>query len=144
MDRKLLGLQYTQGKASGEPVVVQELPAAMVKVAARAAARGGTFEPGKLYSTLAQTQPTLEAVETAVCDHHIRHQKRKCVSPFLDDAGLLVHDTVDRAGYADLVESMNNAVSVDSAMDKLQFRSRRDWHFRRCRVYSDWASGGAT
>ena len=142
-DRKLLGLQYTSGKAHGEPSIVGELPAAMVKVAARVAARGGAFEPAKLYSTLAQTQPTLVAVETAICDHHIRHQKRKGVSPFLDETGLLVRDTVDRAGYADLLESMDNSASVDGAMDKLQFRSRRDWHFRRCRVYSDWAAGGA-
>lgn len=140
-DRKLLGLEYASGKMRDEPAVVKELPAAMVKVAARAASRGGAFEPANLYSTLAQTQPTLEAVEKVICDHHIRHQKRKGVSPFLGEAGLLVRDTVDRPEYADAVESLDQAGSVDGAMDKLQFRSRRDWHFRRCRVYSDWATG---
>lgn len=141
-DRKLLGLQYASKTAYDEPAVVRKLPKAMVRLAARAAARGEAFQPAKLYSTLAQTPPTLEAVETAICDHHARHQKRKGVSPFLGESGLLVRDTVDRSGYADLLESMENSPSVDAAMDQLQFRSRRDWHFRRCRIYADWVTGG--
>ncbi len=140
-DRRLLRLQYAAENTRAEPAVVAELPAEMVKLAASAASRGSAFEPAKLYSTLAQTKPTLDAVENAICDHHVQHQKRKGVSPFLNETGLLVSDTVDRTDYADSVESMDGSASVHSAMDQLQFRSRRDWHFRRCRLYSDWATG---
>ena len=142
-DRKLLKLQFTSGTARSEPAVLEDLPRAMVKLAARAAAHGSSFEPAKLFSTLAESEPTLEAIETAICDHHARHQKRKGVSAFLDETGLLVEDTVDRPEFTEVLELLQTTDTVDAAMDKLQFRSRRDWHFRRCRVYSDWAGASA-
>ncbi|MES2978007.1 MAG: hypothetical protein V4731_06255 [Pseudomonadota bacterium] len=137
-DRKLLKLQFTSSIALSEPSVLDELPGAIVKLARRAAARGSSFEPVKLFSTLAESDPTLEAIETAICDHHTRHQKRKGVTAFLDETGLLVGDTVDPPKYAEVLESLQTINTVEAAMDLLQFRSGRDWHFRRCRVYSDW------
>lgn len=138
-DRKLLKLQFTSSTVRSEPSVLEELPQEMVKLATQAVSRVSSFKPSKLFSTIAGSEPTLEAIETAICDHHARHQERKGVTAFLDATGLLVGDTVDSHAFAEVLESLQTAATAEAAMDKLQFRSRRDWHFRRCRVYSDWA-----
>jgi hypothetical protein len=140
-DLKLAHLQFSQKLPVKFPAVLDELPAAVVDLARRASSTGRTFEPRALFSTLASTEPSYRAIEQVVSDHHIAHQRGKGVSPFFDQSGLLVKDKVSSAELGPLVETLADEQSVETCLDRLQYRSRRDWHFRRCRVYHDWAYG---
>ena len=87
-----------------------------------------------------QPQPTtLLSVSSASTTLHI--SGRKAFPPFFDGEQLLLRDKVDRAELGAFTESVAQARSA-AALRMLGFRSRRDWHFGRCRRYYDFAHGG--
>ena len=95
-----------------------------------------------LFARLASSAPAYDALERIVCEHHVAHQRAKGVSPFFDGEQLLLRDKVDRAELGAFTESVAQARSAEAALRMLGFRSRRDWHFGRCRRYYDFAHGG--
>ena len=124
-----------------EPMVERdELAVAIVAIAKENSTLQG-HQPGKLFSELAATPAKYEKLEDVIISHHIRHQRAKGVSPFLDGSRLLVTGKADRNEIGRVLEDVASCATVGDKINQLQYRSRRDWHFRRCRTWHDWAYG---
>ena len=124
-----------------QPMVERdELAVAIVAIAKENAILQG-HQPGKLFSELAATPARYEKLEDVIVSHHIRHQRAKGVSPFLEGSRLLVTGKADRHEIGRVLEDVASCTTVGDKINQLQYRSRRDWHFRRCRIWHDWAYG---
>lgn len=96
----------------------------------------------RLFASVAATRPDFHSLTATVIEHHVAHHGLKGTSPFLNRDAILVSGRVNP-------DSMGSAVAAfDERSDDphaqlldLQFRYRRQWHFEKCRRWSDYASG---
>lgn len=143
-DLRLARLQYASaGFEDLGNVLKQELAQAITELACDSVpVEEPRLDAGGVFAKLASSTPDYDDLERIVCDHHVAHQRAKGVSPFFDGEQLLVCDKVDRAELGPFTESVAQAQSAEARMRLLGFRSRRDWHFERCRRYHEFAHGG--
>lgn len=145
-DMKLSALEFEISPLLPAPGRLDELASAIVELA-QVNSRCNGFQPGRLFATLAAAPARYEQLEEVIISHHVSHQRNKGVSPFLEGSRLLVKGKVESKELGDVLEALADCETVNTQLDRLQYRSRRDWHFRRCRTYHDWAQGrvqGAT
>jgi len=145
-DLKLSTLEFESSPLITPLGLLDELAPAIVQLALDNARCSGV-QPARLFATLAATSARYAPLEEAIILHHCVHQRAKGVSPFLEGSHLLVKGKVEKKEMGDLLEDLAKCENVKAQLDRLQYRSRRDWHFRRCRAYYDWADGsvqGAT
>lgn len=141
-DMHLASLEFSGTPALPAFAGKDELAKEVVALAARARSLQEA-DSGGLFAAMAASPPRYAALEEVIVRHHWAHQKAKGVSPYFNDKEILVRDKVPRAEIGQTLEALSASASVERVIDHLQFRSRRDWHFRRCAVYHDWAHGAA-
>lgn len=79
-----------------------------------------------------------ESVAGAIRRHHVEHQNSKGVTAFMDDERQLVIDKVDAGSFAKLYENLN-AIDPEEILQTITYRYKRDWHFRRASLYSQYS-----
>lgn len=115
----------------------EDIAHAIVELAAPAM----NVDAGRLFATLAMTRKRYADVQEAIASHHCAHQRSKGVSPYFEGNDLLVRDKVSPKEVGGVLEDLAACAGVEQKLDRLQYRSRRDWHFRRCSTYHGWAEG---
>ncbi|MDM0022178.1 hypothetical protein [Variovorax saccharolyticus] len=140
-DRRLAALAFDAPASLQRYVADDTLADAIVDLAAKTT----RHDAGRLFATLAVTKKRFADVEAVIVQHHTAHQRAKGVSPYFDASGVLVKDKVAPAEVAEVMEDLEALPDVERQLDRLQYRSRRDWHFRRCTTYHAhaWAGGHA-
>jgi hypothetical protein len=76
-----------------------------------------------------------------IVNHHVIHQTSKRVSPFIEEGKLLVKDKVSRNDFANLLEHLAACKSNEAQLSLINYSYRRDWHFARTSLYSNYAGG---
>lgn len=141
-DLNLASLQFRDGAELQPLSDPEDLAHAIVELATKAVSMG-VVDAGRLFFSLAATRRRYADVCDVIAQHHWSHQRSKGVSPYFDATGLLIRDKVQRAEMGATLEALEHAPTSQARMDLLHYRSRRDWHFHRCRTYHDWAHGAA-
>ena len=101
----------------------------------------GAEDAGHLIAKVAEARPELVALEDCVLEHHLAHHRQKGARPFLTRDGVQVRGRTDRRQLASSLDGLAKAGNAKAALDELQFRYRRDWHFAKCRRWKDHADG---
>jgi hypothetical protein len=101
----------------------------------------GLGEAAPLVARAAQAGPKLSDIDDSVLDHHVAHHQKKGVRPFLTRDGIQVRGRADRRQLASVLADVATADGITSALDAIQYRYRRDWHFAKCRRWKDHADG---
>lgn len=137
------GLMYKKELADVRPCMAEEFAAAVGKLAKTYMNRKPyARDAGKLFCSLAEgSTSSYEALRARVIEHHKEHQRAKGTSPILDHDELVLRDGVDLEIVQKALSDVADAGDVEVAMDRLQFRYRRQWHFEKCRRWQRWALG---
>lgn len=144
-DLQLAHLQYADaGFEELQGPLKQELAQFAITLARDSIPAGEPrLDAGGIFARLAASRPHPQDIDHLVCDHHVAHQRGKGVSPLMEKGQLLVRDKIDRAELGKFIEMLVQAVGPEDHLRLLRYRSRRDWHFGRCRRYHDYAYGVA-
>lgn len=141
-------LQLAQAQFDGDqlPPLAPGLLATLAAEAGRLAGvsellRDRRLDAGGLFASIAVMASQPDALPQVVLRHHVAHQRAKGVAPLIDECGLRLKDRVDRDEFAKTLEELVGSESTAECLRQLAFRSRRDWHLRRCRQVHDWAYG---
>lgn len=136
-DLRLASLEFDADAKLRQDFDEENLAHAIVDLAALAM----NFDAGRLFATLASTKKRYADVQEAIALHHCAHQRSKGVSPYFEGGDVLVKDKVSPKEVGEVLEDLAACADVEEKLDRLQYRSRRDWHFRRCNTYHGWAEG---
>ena len=140
----LFDCQLARAEFGGEAAnftLPPELAPALSTLARQWAQKQAGGEPVPLVTRAAEAAPTLAALEHGVLEHHMAHHRQKGARPFLTHEGVQVRGRSDRQQIAAALDKVAEASTAAAALDALQFRYRRDWHFAKCRLWKDHADG---
>lgn len=97
----------------------------------------GYKDAGKVFRSFAQAQSPDDIVNI-VLSHHADHQRSKGASPFIQGSEVLIHDRIEPKKFSNFIEELRKAHDVEQ---KIAWRYRRDWHFRRAATWLQYAGG---
>ena len=149
-ERLTAGLQFlfdcllARAEFSGEAAqfeVRKDLVPALLNLARGYRAMLGAEDAGQLIARVSEAPLDLVAINDCVLEHHIAHHRQKGARPFLTHDGVQVRGRTDRRQLAGALDGLAKAANANAALDALQFRYRRDWHFAKCRRWKDHADG---
>ena len=140
----LFDCQLARAEFSGEAAkfaLPVELAPALSALAKHWTATPAGGESVPLVARVADAAPNLAALEQGVLEHHMAHHRQKGARPFLTHEGVQVRGRTDRQRLSAALDKVAAAGTPEAALDELQFRYRRDWHFAKCRLWKDHADG---
>lgn len=149
-ERLTAGLQFlfdcllARAEFAGEAArfaLPEDLAPALSELARSYRAMPGAEDAGHLIAQVAEARPDLIALDDCVLEHHVAHHRQKGARPFLTRDGVQVRGRTDRRNLAGALDGLTQAANPKQALDVLQFRYRRDWHFAKCRRWKDHADG---
>ena len=140
----LFDCQLARAEFSGEAAkftLPPDLAPALWALAKNWAGTQTSGESVPLVARAAEAAPNLAALEHGVLEHHMAHHRQKGARPFLTHDGVQVRGRTDRQRLSAALDKVAEAQTITAALDALQFRYRRDWHFAKCRLWRDHADG---
>ena len=149
-ERLTAGLQFlfdcmlARAEFTGEAAkfaLPKDIAPALSALARSYRAMPGAEDAGHLIAKGAEARPELVALEDCVLEHHMAHHRQKGARQFLTRDGIQVRGRTDRRQLASSLDGLAKAGNAKAALDELQFRYRRDWHFAKCRRWKDHADG---
>lgn len=116
----------------------EQLSGELGRIAARFVSSAPEVDTKGLFASLAGLS-AYDEVAAAIVGYHVRHQKSKGASPFLEEGRLLIRDRVRPADFFSSRAELDAATDKESRCMMVQYRARRDWHFGRASHFASYA-----
>lgn len=141
-DRQVAVLEFGEQFKDVLPAGADSFAAAIAQLAKDYVAAPVFQDARRLFCTVAGTPPDFRSLTHCVIEHHMQHQQAKGASPFISHSEVLVTGRVDPTAVADAMSAFkDHAGEPKVQLDELQYRFGRQWHFEKCRLWSDWSVG---
>ncbi len=140
-DRRVTVLEFGGQFEDSLPLGADLFAASVVQLAKVYVAAPAFQDARRLFRALAVTAPDFRSLTRCIVEHHMQHQQAKGTSPFISHTEVLVNDRVDRFAVEEAMTAYGGCADPKGQIEALQFLFRRQWHFEKCRRWSDWSLG---
>ena len=139
---KLAMLEYRGTFENVLPNGVDAFAARVVELAQAYVSSPCFRDAKRLFASVAATPPDFRSLTATVIEHHVAHHGLKGTSPFLNRDAILVSGRVNPESVRSAMVAFEERSGDGHAqLQDLQYRYRRQWHFEKCRRWSDYAAG---